>query len=344
MADTAEQYRRFAAMEARGASPLYEQLALGVAGDRDLLDLLSALPPAKRQPNLLFAATRYVSGTPSGYDDFRLAVLANRDTIVATMLSRRTQTNEPARCAALYPLLASLPQPLALIEVGASAGLCLLPDRYAYTYSYTDPADAHTDRHGHSYSDPHGDGPVGAADSPLRLHCQVKGTPPARFAEPGPITVAWRAGLDLNPLDVTNPDDVQWLRTLVWPGQRDRLRRLNTAIALAQSDPPRIVRGDLTTALAGLAAQAPPSATLVVFHTAVLYYVPEADRATFVEQVERLDGHWISQEGPDVLPDITARLHQPPPSDTVSYVLALDHEPVAISAMHGGWMDWSARG
>ena len=103
------------------------------------------------------------------------------------------------------------------------------------------------------------------------------------------------------------------------------------------------MRGDLTTALAGLAAQAPPSATLVVFHTAVLYYVPEADRATFVEQVEHLDGHWISQEGPDVFPDITARLHQPPPADTVSYVLALDHEPVAFTAMHGGWMDWSAR-
>ncbi len=40
-------------------------------------------------------------------------------------MSKRTQTNEPGRCAVLLPLLAALPQPLALLEVGASAGLCL---------------------------------------------------------------------------------------------------------------------------------------------------------------------------------------------------------------------------
>ena len=54
-----------------------------------------------------------------------------RAEVEAVMLERRTQTNEPARCALLLPLLAALPQPLALLEVGASAGLCLLPDRYA---------------------------------------------------------------------------------------------------------------------------------------------------------------------------------------------------------------------
>ena len=68
---TAEEYRRFASMEARGRSPLYEQLALGVAGDRDLIELLSDLPPAKQQPNLLFAAARHVGGTPAGYQQFR---------------------------------------------------------------------------------------------------------------------------------------------------------------------------------------------------------------------------------------------------------------------------------
>jgi hypothetical protein len=50
-------------------------------------------------------------------------------------MKRRTQTNEPARCATLLPLLALLPQPLALLEIGASAGLCLLPDLYSYKYT-----------------------------------------------------------------------------------------------------------------------------------------------------------------------------------------------------------------
>ena len=58
-----------------------------------------------------------------------------RDEVEALMLARRTQTNEAARCALLLPLLAALPQPLALLEVGASAGLCLLPDRYGYDYA-----------------------------------------------------------------------------------------------------------------------------------------------------------------------------------------------------------------
>src|SRR5215471_18135943 len=99
----AERYRRFAAMEAHGISPLYEQLAIGVADDRDLIGLLSDLPPVKRQPNLFFAAARHVGGTPVDFKQFRQSVLDSRDAVVATMLSRLTQTNEPARCAATYP-------------------------------------------------------------------------------------------------------------------------------------------------------------------------------------------------------------------------------------------------
>lgn len=313
----AEEYRHFADMEARGRSPLYQELALGVADDPVLTGYLTDLPPAKRQPNLLFAAARQIAGTPSGYPQFRQAVLGNRDAIVATMLARRTQTNEPARCAALFPLLASLPQPLALLEVGASAGLCLLPERYAYDYAGNR---------------------AGASDSPVTIRCQVEGD--SHFAHPGPVRVAWRAGIDLNPLDVTDPDDVSWLRTLVWPEEHERLRRLNAAIAVAQADPPRVVRGDLNARLGEVAAQAPGSATLVVFHTAALYYLSEADRAAFVAQVERLSGHWISQEAPGVLPGVDDRLRERPPADTTTYTVALDQQPVAFGALHGGWLRW----
>lgn len=96
--------------------------------------MLAELPPAKQQPNLLLASLRYCCGTPSGWKQARGWLHDRRDEIVATILTRRTQTNEPARCATLLPLLAALPQPLALLEVGAAAGLCLLPDRYAYDY------------------------------------------------------------------------------------------------------------------------------------------------------------------------------------------------------------------
>src|SRR5215207_3031786 len=130
----AETYRRFAQEEARWRSPLYEALTQGVADNPDLLTRLSDLPPAKQQPNLLLAAARHVIGVPEGWTDFRRNALARWDEIRSAMLERSTQTNEPGRCAALLPVLAMLPQPLALLEVGTSAGLCLLPDRYAYDY------------------------------------------------------------------------------------------------------------------------------------------------------------------------------------------------------------------
>ncbi len=130
----AARFRRFAEVEARGRSPLYEACAVGVAGDTFALEFLAVLPDGKQQPNLLFAALRHVCGTPRDWPAFRATLRDNAPAIRATMLARRTQTNEAGRCATLLPVLARLPQPLALLEVGASAGLCLLPDRYGYDY------------------------------------------------------------------------------------------------------------------------------------------------------------------------------------------------------------------
>ena len=134
MSRVAAGYEDFAEHEATGRSPLYVELADGVAHDAELVRWLDGLPTGKRQPNLLFTAYRLVAGTPSGWEEFRAVLGERRAEVEAVMFERRTQTNEPARCAVLLPLLAALPQPLALLEVGASAGLCLLPDRYRYDY------------------------------------------------------------------------------------------------------------------------------------------------------------------------------------------------------------------
>src|SRR5579864_1416669 len=92
---TAALYRRFAADEARGRSPLYEALALGVAGDADVIAFLLALPRPKRQPNLLFGAVRFLLGTAGGWAEFRRTLLDNADAVREVMLARSTQTNEP---------------------------------------------------------------------------------------------------------------------------------------------------------------------------------------------------------------------------------------------------------
>jgi hypothetical protein len=307
----AETYHFFGEKEARDASPLYQELAEGVATDVDVLDLLLDLPVDKRQPNLLFAAVRHVAGTPDGYAQFRREFYDQLGEIVEIMRLRRTQTNEPARCALLFPFLAALPQPVALLEVGASAGLSLLPDRYGYSYNGV---------------------AAGNLDSPLRIDCRVEGpwSPPRQR-----LDVVWRAGLDLNPLSVDSQEDVEWLETLVWPGQDDRLRRLHAAVDIARHDRPRIVRGDLNDDLADLARQAPKDATLVIFHTAVLTYVSAEQRMRFAAQVRDLGAVWISQEAPRVLPWIANPLGD---ATTAQFLLAIDGTAVATTAAHGASM------
>ena len=308
----AARYAAFAAREAHGVSPAYERLALAVSADPEILALLATLPPAQQQPNLLFGVVRLLGGPVDDPAAFHAFTVARWPAVAAELCTRATQTNEAGRCALLLPVLATLPQPLALLEVGASAGLGLYPDRYAYRYG------------GHT---------VGSGE-PV-LDCVLTGAaPPARRPE-----VVWRAGLDLNPLDVTAPADLAWLEALIWPEHTHRRTRLRAAAAVAAADPPMLVRGDLAEDLPALAAQAPPDATLVVFHTSVLYQVPAGRRSRFTATVRALRGRWIAVEAPGVLPYDEL---PPAPDDTLHNVLALDEEPLAWTRGHGEAMYWFA--
>jgi len=315
----AARYRRFAEIEAHGRSPLYEACALGVADDADALAFLAALPDEKRQPNLLFAALRHVCGTPRDWSAFRASLLECADAVRAVMLARRTQTNEAGRCATLLPVLARLPQPLALLEVGASAGLCLLPDRYGYDYG------------GHCL-------PLAWPGAPV-FPCRASAATPLPAVHP---RIVWRCGLDLHPVDIADASQRAWLETLVWPEQTDRLQRLRAAMAVAQRDPPRLERGDLLRDLASCARDAPADATLVVFHSAVLAYVTDADlREAFAQTVRELGAVWVSNETPGVFPAIRQRLVRKGPRG--AFLLAVDGAPVAWTDAHGGWIEWIAQ-
>jgi hypothetical protein len=310
-------YRRFAEIEAGAVSPLYAALATAVADDDVVLGFLAALPTGKRQPNLLFAAVQFLHGTPAGADDLHRAVIEDGDRLRATMLARATQTNEAARCGALLPLLARWGGPLALVEVGASAGLCLYPDRYGYDYDGV---------------------PVGP---PAPVHVSVATTGPVPVPARLPEVVS-RVGIDLNPLDPADDGDRAWLRSLVWPGPTaaDRLARLDAAAAIAAREPARLLTGHLLDRLPEAVGQAPAGATVVVFHSAVLPYVPSAERSAFVSLVRELPVRWIAQEGPGVLPQVDAQL--PHVDIRGRFVMSLDGRPVAWTAPHGGRLDWFA--
>jgi hypothetical protein len=236
------------------------------------------------------------------------------------MLERSTQTNEPARCATLLPVLMQLPQPLALIEVGASAGLCLLPDRYGYDF-------------GRGRITP------AALDAPV-FHCRVNETTPVPTRLPD---IAWRAGLDLNPMDLSDPAQTAWLETLVWPEQIQRLANLRAAIKLAADLKPRVVKGDLRGDLASLAREAPKDATLVIFHTAVLSYVASpADRKSFTAEAMSLSDAWIANEAPAVLPDIARSIEVGGPRG--AFLLSVNGRPTAWTDPHGASLEWIGSG
>src|SRR5699024_11017169 len=215
----AARHQGFAAREARGVSTVYETWANSAACDEAVLARLQELPTPKQQPNLVFAAARH-HGACSSYETFRSVLLDSWTDMRGTILSRSTQTNEAARWAMLLPFLAALPQPLVLIEVGASAGLCLLPDQFSYRYTGGVALD-----------------PVGGR-SPVVLTAELGAGLPLPSLLP---QIIWRAGIDLAPIDVTDPESCSWLETLIWPEQQERRQRLRDALDVAKEHPPRIV-------------------------------------------------------------------------------------------------------
>ena len=313
----AEVYSKFAGREAGGRAPLYAAISRGVAGDGALLNRLAELPPEKQQPNLLLAAVKYLFGTARDWREFQGWAESHWNAVRTVIMARHTQTNEPARCATLLPLLALLPQPLALIKLARRrdfvccrtntltimAAMSLAPHMGKAVYRCF------------------------TAEPVQRRHCRRR-----------ILDVIWRAGLDLNPLDIRADGDVRWLQALVWPGEGQRERLLDQALAVARRDPPRVVKGDLRYDLPRLAAQAPEHATLVVFHTAVLAYLAEAsDRNAFGETVKQLGAQWVSNESAALFQasNLTARL-------SGQFQLSLNGIPQAYTESHGVSIDWIA--
>lgn len=309
---TGEKYRAWADVEADGISDLYFDWATGVAADEDVVKLVDELPAAKRQPNLVFGSARMAGVPLVPYHEARSEFVARWDSIRGVALSHATQTNEVLRCAVLLPELAKIPGPIALLEVGASAGFCLYPDKYAYRFITESGVDELA--------------PTGG--STVVLETELRGRPtPTHLPE-----IVWRAGIDLNPLDVADPASLEWLETLVWPEHHERRRNLHAAASVVAAERPLLVAGDLNDLFEEVAAQAPADATLVVFHSAVLVYLSPDARESFVGKVRASGAVWISNEGKSVLSDVASQL---PAGTDNGTVLAVDGTPVAIVGPHG---------
>ncbi|WP_435746511.1 DUF2332 domain-containing protein [Microbacterium sp. PMB16] len=317
-----ERFARFARDEAPGRSALYEEWAAGVAADREVQGVLARIPETRRQPPLVFAVTRLLGAGLGAYSDWRDFVLAHADAVVTGCAARQLQTNEPLRLAALLPVLSEIEGPIALLEVGASAGLCLYPDRYSYRYRGSDGALR-------AALDPV-DGP-----SAVVLESRVSGAlPPLRMPD-----VVWRAGIDLAPLDAADEHDRRWLRSLVWPGETGREERIDAALDIAASAPPRLIAGDALARLSALVDEAPEGATLVVTTPGVLVHIPRPERNALVDLLARLPARWITIDPPGLLdvwePAVDA-------AEWKGFVVAIDGRVRAAADPLGRWWEWRA--
>lgn len=313
-----ERFLFFSRKETRDRCPVYEDLGLRIAEDPEIIDVISSFPRNKRQPNLLLASLRRLLGHVPSFEEVRAIMMRQPDDLLRIALSHGTQTNEPGRCATLLPLLCRLPQPLALLEVGASAGLCLVPDRYSYAFNGTVLRGS-------------------SSRQEIVLHCKTHGQVPVPDAIP---SVAWRAGLDTNPLDVNDPEQREWLELLVWPSEHARLARLRIAMDLVSEEEFHMEQGDLhADDLDRLCARAPKGATLVVFHSAVLSYTLDQERRdSFARRVGDLADHWISNESPMLFSEFGGELAgERPGSD---FLLALNGSPIAWAGPHGTHVAW----
>jgi len=330
-------------------SPLYERISVAVAGDRETLAWVRTAPPSAHLPPALLAAVHYLillgydhplAEVYAGHSDADAGLLfldvcrSRRDDVMAILSTRHIQTNECGRSAAVGPgltwLASQLDGPFALIDVGASAGLNLLSDRYRFDYG------SH--------------GATGPAGSPVTITCEVVGGHPPIADLLPPIST--RIGIDRSPIDLADPDDARWLRACVWP-DTGRLGRTAAAIALAQADPPQVIAGNANDVLPGVLAELPADQVAIVITTWAFAYFSVEDRADFMELLDRASHHrdiaWLSAEAAGTVEPLAgarAPDDEHGTSDILGAVLfrggVRRAVPLGYVQEHGAWLDWRA--
>jgi hypothetical protein len=323
------------------SSPLYAELSLAIASDPEILALAAGADLSQQVSNLLLGAVHclLLSGTASplaeyypsltsnphppqeAYPHFRAFCLEHADAIRRLITTQRVQTNEVQRCTGLMPAFGVVAKragdrPLALVEIGPSAGLHLLWDQYGYDYGAA--------------------GYAGNRESPVQLVCVPQGNILPPLPNPLPI-VSSRVGIDLSPIDVRDAAAVRWLRALIWPEHNDRARLLEQAVESARRVPPSLVAGNAADLLPQILATVPQEQVLCVYHSYTLNQCPPAIREKILEDLSdfarkrdffRISLEWYSGQ------------HQPH-LELFSYESGVaKKELLAYCESHGRTIDW----
>lgn len=346
----AERFRRHAdSLMRHGRSPLYVELMRAAADDIERGGVVAAVfqgvpsPPGSVPQLRLMAALHYLvlagaapnlaafypsAGGERPVEDcwpVAEAVIAEHFDVVRSRLHRTVQTNEPGRSAVLFAGLLWLAdryrRPIRLLELGASAGLNLLADRYAYVA---------------------GEHVLGDASSPLRFIEPWAPAPPVDLADAAAtLRIVARAGCDVSPLDPRREEDRLALLSYVWPDEPHRIERMRAAFAVAVRHPLPIAARPASQWLPEALAGGGAGELVVVWHSVIRQYVEPAEwAATERALCEAVDAG---------VPARLVRLSMEPAEDAHMWMQLTVHDPVdapgvrlAACGDHGPPIGWEA--
>jgi hypothetical protein len=329
-------------------SGLYTSLYHGLKDDADIAELLTQIDQDQPGLILFFSIINYLVlrhhdhefarfypylvGTPrpavEAYPSFRAFCLTYLDEIRSLLSGTRLQTNEPTRCANILPVFELVSarekrKPLALIELGASAGLNLNWQSYGYEYRcYAG---------GSLYA--------GDLDASVQIQCALDSNVFPPLPEKLPL-VAQCFGIELYPVDITSSEQVNWLRACIWPEERQRYLTLDAALLVAQAHPPLVLAGDASHLLPDLLASIPEEQTICLWHSFALNQGPIAIKNSIEQTLLR-----ASHDRPiyRISLEVPASLNGGPPRlelFTYRQGTLAQEEWLASCSLHGEHMEW----
>lgn len=190
--------------------------------------------------------------------------------ITSILKEKMVQTNEVRRCSYLYPSFSYayniVKKPLALIEIGTSAGFQLLWDKYSYSY--------HSDEH------------FGNPDSNVHIISEIKGNKTPHFPEFSP-PITYRYGIDLHINDLSKVEDSLWLHSLIWPEHNERRLLFEQALecVIHHKNDLTLIEGDGVDLLPSIVEQIPSDSTPCIFHTHVANQIPIDIKQKLIDKI-----------------------------------------------------------
>ena len=305
---TTERVRRWA------GPALADALPLRIAG------ALHALHLKREEPGL---APIYDGLRPTDATERVAAALERHDHALLPWLDGPPQTNEAGRswafaAAMLWLVEQGCPAQFALFELGSSAGINLMMDRYRFDL---------------------GGVTAGPEDAAMRIVPEWRGDPPPDRE----FEIIAAEGCDVAPVDLTDPDQALRLRAYIWPELTERFARMDAAVAAAREAPPRIAKqraGDFVAEV--LARPAQPGVTRAIVHSVVWQYVPGEERKAITSTIEAT-GASATAETPLAWVMLEANRHTHRHELTVRFWPA-NPEPIRLATAHphGAWVEWHA--